>query len=355
MVQCTFRPLVDLQRRDLEAWAELAGDAAEPNPFYEPDFVLPAVAALGDADLALMSVWDAGSLIACLPVATGRWRGVLPATAGWRHMYAFLGTPLVRKGQVESAISGLLTGRGRRFLVLERASLDGPVGRAIGAATAAHNLRLLLEVPFERALLRRREDGEYLAGIRSHHRRDLERLGRRLAERLGGELTTVDRAGEEAATRSFLGLEARGWKGRGGTAMASHTGHAEFFAEICRRFAAAGRLQLLELAGNGRPVAMKCNLKAGEGWFAFKIAHDEEFDGYSPGVQLELSNIARFHASGAAWMDSCADADNLMINRLWPERRRLCSLVLSDRSGVAKAAGAGLQVANRVRRRRRVG
>jgi CelD/BcsL family acetyltransferase involved in cellulose biosynthesis len=352
----TVTELGELEAREVEAWRELAGAAAEPNPFYEPDFALPAAEALKAPNVALVAVWDADGMLACLPVSRGRWRGTVPAMAGWRHAYSFLGTPLVRAGADAAASDALLelVGPGRdRFLVLERACADGPVMTALASALEPAGLRCAVRIDRERALLCPRDDGEYLSGLSTKHRRDLARLGRRLGDALGGELRTVDRAGDDGAVDEFLALEGRSWKGAEGTAMVSSPGHAELFTEICRRFDAAGRLELLELGTGERVAAMKCNLRAGEGSFAFKIAHDEELSRFSPGVQLELENIERFDASDAAWMDSCAEWDNAMINRLWPERRRLCTVVVTDRSVIGRLGGGLLRLGNRVRDRRR--
>jgi CelD/BcsL family acetyltransferase involved in cellulose biosynthesis len=356
MSRPTIRELGELEPREIDAWRELARAAAEPNPFYEPDFALPAAEALGGPNLALVATWDADGMLACLPVSRGRWRGMVPATAGWRHAYSFLGTPLVRAGTDVVAMQTLLHAVGAglgRILALERAGADGPVMRALDAVLDAGGLRCAVRVDRQRALLRRRDDGEYLSGLSTKHRRDLARLRRRLGDELNGELRTVDRAGEAGAIADFLELEGRSWKGRKGTAMISNPVHAELFTEVCRRFDAAGRLELLELGTGERAAAMKCNLRAGEGSFAFKIAHDEELARFSPGVQLELANIERFDASDAAWMDSCAEWDNAMINRLWPERRRLCTVVVTDQSVIGWLGGGLLRLGNRVRDRRR--
>lgn len=355
MVESAITLLSELRRRDIEDWTELAAAAVEPNPFYEPEPVLAAADAFAEARPALLAVRDADGMIACLPVTTGRWRGRLPALAGWRHIYAFLGTPLVREQRVEEGLMGLLgaaggTGRRRLPLVLERVTADGAVGSTLRQAIDAGGGRCLLDVRGERALLKRRPADDYLTCIGAHHRRDLARLSRRLAEHLGGEVVAVDRAGEEAGIDAFLELESSGWKGRAGTAMRTRPGHGEFFGRVCRSFAASERLELLELVGNGRTVAMKCNLRAGEGAFAFKIAYDDELERYSPGIQLELANIAAFHASQISWMDSCAESDNEMINRLWPERRQLCSLVIGGSDAISTMAGIGLRIADRIRR-----
>jgi hypothetical protein len=44
--------LAALSERDLDAWRELAARALEPNPFAEPDFVLPAADALDSQAVA---------------------------------------------------------------------------------------------------------------------------------------------------------------------------------------------------------------------------------------------------------------------------------------------------------------
>ena len=80
----------------------------------------------------------------------------------------------------------------------------------------------------------------------------------------------------------------------------------------------------------GRPVAMKCNFLAGRGSFAFKIAFDEDYAHFSPGMLLEIENIRRLHATAdIGWMDSCAVPDHFMINRLWPDRRIIQTVLVS--------------------------
>ena len=86
----------------------------------------------------------------------------------------------------------------------------------------------------------------------------------------------------------------------------------------------SGRLLLMALRLDGKAIALKHNLLAGDGSFAFKITFDESFARYSPGVLLELENIERLHRlPGLRWMDSCAAPNRFMINHLWPARRQM--------------------------------
>ncbi|HEV2668965.1 MAG TPA: GNAT family N-acetyltransferase, partial [Blastocatellia bacterium] len=71
------------------------------------------------------------------------------------------------------------------------------------------------------------------------------------------------------------------------------------------------------------------NFLSGQGSFAFKIAFDEEYARYSPGVLLELENIRRLHAqSKVKWMDSCAATSHPMFDRLLPDRRTIQDVVI---------------------------
>src|SRR5437870_2180293 len=90
-------PLADVDDGMLAAWRSVAARALEPNPFHEPAFVLAAAHHLGAPGVALALVEAGGGWQACLPVQRARRLpgGHLPALTTWRHLYSFLGTPLV--------------------------------------------------------------------------------------------------------------------------------------------------------------------------------------------------------------------------------------------------------------------
>lgn len=339
----------ELRPAELDAWADLGERALEPNPFYEPAFLLPAARHIDGDGVSLLVVEDGPEWVALAPVRAPRWRGRrAPVLATWRPMYSFLGTPQVDRMRPADALGALLeaatTRAPGRLFALDWVGSDGRLVGQARLAAADLGYRVLELVSFERAALRRRPEENYQEGMRSHRRRDLQRLRRGLERVLGAELETRDRSGDGAAPDDFMHLEAAGWKGGAGTAMASSEDHARFFREACAGFRDRGSLQIISLEAGARTLAMKCNFRAGEGIFCFKIAFDEEFAKFSPGVQLEMDNVAMFHASGAAWMDSCADPGNQMINRLWPDRRRIATLALSTRDGRGRLSrrGAGL-------------
>jgi hypothetical protein len=68
---------------------------------------------------------------------------------------------------------------------------------------------------------------------------------------------------------------------------------------------------------------MLASLLAPPGAFSYKTAFDERFSRFSPGVLLQLENLAMLERAGIAWTDSCAAPDHPMIDSLWRERRAL--------------------------------
>ncbi len=346
------RGLDELSEADVERWRALAAIAVEPNPFFEPEFVLAAAEHLGERGLSLLVVEDDSTWRACLPVQRTRIARLLAGLRVWSHLYCFLGTPLMSPHDTGASARALLelALAVEDRLVLEDLGDDGPVAGAVRRAMHELGLVTVSETAHQRALLERRPNDDYLDGLRGHRRRELNRLGRRLEAELGAALSICDRSRDAAALDRFIELERSGWKGHAQTAVGSSPGHARFFRDVCESFAAAGRLELLALSAGDRTVAMKCNLYSGEGGFCFKIAYDEQLARYSPGVQLERENVHVFHDHrGERWQDSCADPENTMINSLWPDRRPIRTSVLARRGAGAALSRHSLRLARAIR------
>ena len=353
----------ELSSAELAQWRDLAARAVEPNPFFEPDYALPLARGLGqEEELALLVVRDGERWLACLPVHTvERWHRIpLPSLATWRghELYGLLGTPLISPEHPRDALAALLAALpgaspGARFAALDWVAGDGPLAPLLAELLDERRPAPLLFESFERAALRRRPEPTYVEEtLSSKHRRELRRQRRKLSEALGAELETVERAGDEAAPADFIALEAAGM-GERGTAIAADPGHVAFFEEICRAYAAQGRLQLLALQAGGQTVAMKCNLIAGSTIFFFKIAYAERWAAFSPGILLELEMLKLFHEnSDVDLMDSCADHNNAMINRLWPDRRPLATQLLPATGLAGRATRPALAAAGALRERK---
>jgi CelD/BcsL family acetyltransferase involved in cellulose biosynthesis len=324
-------PIDDLTDAQLGAWRDLAARAIEPNPFFEPEFVLPAVRHLEARRVALLSVEHGGELHACLPVRRHS-AGPLSTLAAWHHPYTFLGTPLADDSDLSATLEELFAAvrrRGPALLTIDQLGADGPIAAAIDKSCKEHHVSVVQRRDSGRAALTR-DTALTSLDADKRQQRDRRRRWRMLEEDLDGPIALSDQAGSAAAVEDFLELEASGWKGNEGTALASSPRHADFFREISHAFADAGRLQLLRIGSERRNAAMSCNLIAGDTVFCFKLAFDEELRRGAPGVQLVYAIGENFRDERSErLLDSCAAPTNKLLNRLWTDRRPLWKIVSS--------------------------
>lgn len=334
-------PALNAQRsRPLEQtqalrWAELAADAAEPNCFYAPEMLLPALQHLaGHDEVRLVEIEEQGQLIGLVPLAVQPRHGRLPVAniANWMHHHCFFGAPLIRRGHEHAAWAGFLAqcdaaSWAPAFLHLRGLDAAGANAAALEAVCAAQARPVRELLRYDRALLRSPLDADsyWEENVRPKKRKELRRLQKRLAELGELKARSLTTAGELSAwCDAFLDLEASGWKGREGTALRCSASDTAFFRAAAEGAFAAGLLNMLRLDLDGRAIAMLVNFHHGAGAFSFKIAIDEALGRFSPGVLIEIENLRAVQGDAAiAWMDSCAAADHPMIDSLWAERRSI--------------------------------
>jgi len=349
-VRTHLLPLSGLQARDLDRWRELARVALEPNPFFEPDYLLPLARGLGELDgVALAVVAEGDSWVACMPVhRVARWHRIpLPSISVWRGrglLPALVGTPLISSVRAHEATVALLDSVARSpgsyFAAFECLVEDGPVFDAVRTALAESKLRSLRFEHTERAFLTRRPENDYLEqAMGAKRRRNLRAQWRSLGEEAGAEPQIVERAVEQTAVAQLIELEGQSYLAERGSVLSADPGQARFFAEMCAAFAARGRLQLLALRAGDKTIAMKCNILADPGVFYLKIAYEDSYARFSPGIQLEARMFTLFHERPQAlWIDSCAAPHNQTFNRLLPGRRSLVTVTIAHPSIRALAA-----------------
>ena len=339
---------LDELREHWPAVDDLAADALEPNVFYESFLAEPALRCLGRGkQLEIACVYGsnpdapqlAPKLFGFFPFERVAWyRGwPVPALISFQHVHCSLGTPLVRREAASETFAAvfdwLIERSGVGLVELSTLSADGPAHQLLVHELYARRRPFWLRDWSTRALFQAGRDAEsYLrSAISGLALKEARRKERRLGEQ--GRLVWRELApGEDARPwlTEFLRLEASGWKGRRQSALACSDGEHEFFVSGALAAHKLGRLMLLGLFLDDRPLALKCNFLAGDGGFAFKIAFDEAYAAFSPGFLLEVENVRRLHRIPTLrWMDSCADARHAMINRLWPGRRTMATVLFA--------------------------
>lgn len=316
------------------AWEALAARAGTPNPFFEPWYLLPGLARFDPQQrIAIATLMRGGVPEALVPVQRARRYGrhPLPHLAIWLHANAFLGAPIVATGAEEVFWEALLDWADRNagtsaFFHAAVLPLETALADALMAVGARQRRRVVLVQREERAMLATSlGPAAYLErALPGKKRKELRRQQARLAEQ--GALAVVrqhDAEGIAAWIDHFLALEARGWKGEAGSALACADKTAGMFRESMTAAAERGCLERLSLTFGGEPIAMLATLIAPPGAFSYKTAFDQRFARFSPGVLLQLENLALLERAGIQWVDSCAAAGHPMIDSLWRERRAI--------------------------------
>jgi hypothetical protein len=322
----------------LPQWSELAGRAIEPNVFYEPSFAMAAAPVLG-AGVGAGLVWShevPARLLGFFParIERRRYGFALPVLTGWIHAYAPLGSPLIDCTARDAVIDAWL-GHMARDPSLPKLALfpylpcagalsegfDVAIERS-GGRTAwfgRHARAFLAPPPPRESWLAHALDGK--------KRKELRRQRKRLGEE--GILTSEAAAAEGVprALDEFLLLEAKGWKGRARTAARCHPEIAAFMRAAVGALAREGKASVAQLCVNAHAIAAIITLRSGHRAWCWKIAYDESYARFSPGVQILLDATETLLLDpGITGADSCATPDHPMIDHVWRER-----LVLADR------------------------
>lgn len=313
-------------------WDALAQWASSPNPFHESWYLLPALEAFDPQEtVGLLRIEAGGILAGLMPLKREAryYRHRLPQWSNWTHANCFLGAPLVAHSLEKPVWRALLDWADAHagkalFLHLAHLPLDGVLYAALRDVLAEQGRPAALVRSEERAMLQSLLSPEaYLdAALTGKKRKELRRQHRRFAEE--GDLRFErqgDANGIEEWCEAFLRLEASGWKGRKGSAMASDARTARLFREALEGAAARGRLERLALTLDGAPIAMLANFVTPPGSFAFKTTYDEAYARFSPGVLLQRENLDLLTRPDIDWCDSCATPDHPMIDHVWRERR----------------------------------
>ena len=333
--------LGDVDADLLRAWRELADDAAEPNPFFGPEMLLPAARLLpGGSDVRLHVVRSGNRLDLAVPLIPARYRRMpVPALTTWRHPYRYVGTPLVRASALDFAPGALLRtltqGRTPGWLVLEQMYVDGVVAEAFRTAAGRRSGGWVEHDVWRRPAVRRREAESYLDDTLGSRSAKTLRRQRRLLERDHGPVDardvarTSDALAVGAEVEAFLDMEAAGWKGRAGTAAANDPAHAAFWREACEAMAEAGRLEMWQLRAGDVVAARQCHVRMGGTVFHLRTTYDEALGKSSPGVQLEVEAVHAFHVDREVdLLDPCTEPEPGTSSRLYPDSRPIGDVLI---------------------------
>ncbi len=332
-----------------DEWRALA-DRAASDPCSGPGWVRAWWDAFGDGGrLRLLALQDASGLRALIPLIWRRGSARFPANdhtpvvsllADNPASLARLAQELMRLARVDLRIPGLHG---------HEASLA-----ALKAAGRRSGMWLHLSHNASPPYLDLFDVEDPLLCLSSKRAKELRRRHRRLVE-LGDYASTVHSSVEGLGPlldRAFA-VEAKQWKGAGGSAILSSPTLERFYRAIAADAARCGRLRLTSLSVDDRMVAFSLGLVAGSVHYGFKIGYDPDFGRYSPGHLLIADVLRRAIAEGGTRFEFLGHDDRYKMD--WTSTTRpditLFAAPRGPRGTAAYLLYRGLPVAQRTARR----
>lgn len=324
-----------------DAWDRLALGSHEHLPMLSHAWVASFFETqMTDRPWRCLFAYQGDELVGVVPVirSPGPVRPRLLAPAGWHSPFAY---PLLAPQFAAAALraltdelSALDPGLWMRFSnvressplldalsvlqpdmrVLRPWTVEGYQGLLVDTSGSFDDFQALLSRNFKKTLRRQRNRA------RRDHRVDFDFIS-------GGEAAPE-------LLEDFMRLEASGWKGREGTAIACDPARVAFFRSVCRRLARRGWLEWQLAKFDGTVVAADLSLRFSRSLVSCWIAYDERFREYSPGNLLLKETLARSFA------DDQIDELNCLSDPPWMHvwhmsRARYFDIIVSPRTPLA--------------------
>jgi len=335
--------IAGLSEQDRLAWRKLAAHRAESAPFVDEEWIGASIETFRPAAPLLLPQRQDGRLVglAALQSLTEWWAGrriaVLQSlTTHESYRFDFLSLP--GRSDVEEQLWRPLCDS-RRWDVIRVDHLpEGSPTLAAGLRVAREaGWRPLVEPTFEspwRPLSP--PPASWDEGLTRKFKSNLRNRERRLQE--AGAVTfevATERADQARALEAFYELEASGWKGESGTAIASRTHVKAFYDRLVER--ASSQIWIPVLSVAGRPVAAQLYRVQGGTMFMQKTAYHPEFSPFAPGQVLTARVIRYGIQKGMGALDFLAD--NMPWKADWaPQLRRHYRLLLFSPSAHGRYA-----------------
>jgi hypothetical protein len=351
------------------AFAELARHALEPNPHMAPAAVSAATALVPETEIVVLCAWfsealDFERLVGVWAFRREHgWRGGFTGalTAPLVPLYEVSSLPVIDRDHAAETARALM-----RYLLASRdlphrlllplMPLEGPCFTALTEACRRTGSAISTYEHWTRpVMVPQPEDG-----FESYLRRALgagykKRMQQFRAAAKHGALTFRRSRGRAAleVLDAFLALEASGWKGEAGTAIACLPADTAYIRRMAELFAADDALLIDTLLLDGRAIAMGLLVESGGRRHFLKIAYDETQSRHSPGRTLTIAMLqADFNGTPPAFFDSGAGEGVDAGTYVWGERRTIANAIIRvgpGRPGAAQAAALSRMWLRRLR------
>lgn len=310
---------VDVSRGGLEVidriadeWRDLCARTANDQPFYRPEWIRAHIRAFeSQPTVVLITVRVDGRPCLLLPLIEGRkiFSGVpvrmlrTPVNAhGGRFDAVKVNNPHA-DAAIAAAWDTLKHLHGWDVLEFRDIPAGSAVDQLLGEAQEGrHRIVAVPERPNPYVAVPSSPGLLELLPPNSRLRTKLRQSRRELSQRGTLTFSRVTAADRHALDR-FYALEASGWKGKEGSAIACSPQTRQFYDEIAESAARFGYFSLYMLELNGQLLAAHFSLTSGNRCYSPKVAFDEKFKRFAPGHLIVAEILKDCVARGISGFD----------------------------------------------------
>jgi CelD/BcsL family acetyltransferase involved in cellulose biosynthesis len=322
-------------------WERICDEDPAGEAFYRPEWPQSFLRAFApSAKLVVVSAWSGGELRAVLPLIQCRSTLTgLPVRElkGVANVHCCrLGLAHVSGAKDERLLRALWDTvkrlPGWDVLDFDYVLEDNGIDMLARCAAADHHRVSRIRAWQSLHLRFQASEGEapWLESTRPKFRSNLRRTRRQL-EGMGAVSTRHFDSADPQALDKFYALEASGWKGKQGTAIACDPRTRQFYDEVARASAKDGLLALDFLELDGKPIAAHFALQFHGRYCLAKAAYDESYQRYGPGQLLVHEVLSQSRHRGIGELDFVGPAT--WDESRWASGRRTHFQILIFREG----------------------
>ncbi|MGB7849190.1 MAG: GNAT family N-acetyltransferase [Candidatus Acidiferrum sp.] len=178
------------------------------------------------------------------------------------------------------------------------------------------------------------DDGKlnWLGGTSRHFRHELRRFNRLLETEIGTKPELIRHGNLDTAIfNEFLSLEAAGWKGQEGSAIASKQETRAFYGELARAMTESGHFSFHSFQANGTMIAAAYGVFTDQCFYPMKITYKEVLHRCAPGHLMFNSIFEECSAKGIGTVYFGGARDPYKTKWTSDVQRNLCGVIFSSR------------------------
>ena len=314
-LEARLDPINDLALDDSvrAAWRELASQGKNGEPFFQPEWIEAFAGSFGKGKQhLLLSAWREGTLSGIAPLSrSGVFFGKIPARAyrSLSGIHSCRYDILLDDSDPERASKAMW----RRLAVdqwwdvieAQDVPADGDFFRLMRHANASGFITGVWptrKMPFIKIPDR---DKDPFSNCPKYSKKDRSRMKSKLIKLNSEGRVSFDviESNHERALKEFIDLEASGWKGDNGSAIASNSTTRRFYELTTTGLAPRGLVRIYEMRFNDKLIASDLGFLMNGVFFSVKVAYDESFSRYSPGQLLNRHIIEDLWENGSTTFD----------------------------------------------------